>query len=113
LRYTLNQWAELTRFTTAPAVPIHNNLAEQQMKRITLLRKNVLFVATPRGGEAAAILSTLTSTGRRHNISPQAYLTQLLANLPDTPVSQLNQWLPDEWRNTQATPSAAASPAES
>jgi transposase len=111
--YTLNQWAELTLFTTDPDVPLHNNLAEQQMKRIALLRKNSLFVATPRGGETAAILSSLTSTCRRHDINPQTYLTQLLAYLPDTPVSQLDQWLPDEWRKTQATPSAAASPAES
>jgi hypothetical protein len=35
-------------------VPIHNNLAGQQMKRIALHGKNSLFVATPRGGETAA-----------------------------------------------------------
>ncbi len=109
--YTLNQWAELTLFTTDPAVPLHNNLAEQQMKRIALLRKNALFVATPRGGQTAAILSTLTSTCRRHEINPQAYLTQLLANLPDTPVSQLDPWLPDQWRKIHA-PRNAAIPAE-
>jgi len=40
----------------------------------------------------------LTSTCRRHHIDPQRYLTQLLANLPDTPISQLEQWLPDQWR---------------
>ena len=51
--YTLNQWRELTLFTTDPAVPIHNNLAEQQMKRIALLRKNALFAGSPRGGETA------------------------------------------------------------
>jgi transposase len=62
--YTLNQWAELTLFTHDPAVPLHNNLAEQQMKRIALLRKNALFVATPRGGETAAILSTFTVSVR-------------------------------------------------
>lgn len=86
-----------------------NNLAEQQMKRIALLRKNALFAGSVRGGETAAILSSLTSTCRRHNINPQAYLTQLLANLPDTPVSQLDQWLPDEWQKIQAN---AATPAE-
>ncbi len=110
--YTLNQWAELTLFATDPAVPLHNNLAEQQMKRIALLRKNALFVATPRGGETAAILSTFTSTCRRYNLNPQAYLTQLLANLPDTPVSQLDEWLPDQWKKKQAAPRPDASPTE-
>lgn len=98
IQYTLNQWRELTLFLADGAVPIHNNLAEQQMKRIALLRKNALFVATPRGGETAAILSTLTSTCRRHAINPQAYLTQLLTNLPNTPISQLDPWLPASGR---------------
>jgi transposase len=111
IQYTLNQWRELTLFTSDPAVPIHNNLAEQQMKRIALLRKNALFVATPRGGETAAILSSLTSTCRRHEINPQAYLTELLANLPDTPISRVDEWLPDAWKKTRTSRSAA--PAES
>jgi len=103
IQYTLNQWSALTLFVTDPAVPIHNNLAEQQMKRIALLRKNALFVATPGGGETAAILSSLTSTCRRHDINPQAYLTQLLANLPDTPIGDVDQWLPEEWKKTTAS----------
>jgi hypothetical protein len=100
--YALNQWKELTLFTTDAAVPIHNNLAEQEMKRIALLRKNALFVATPNGGRTAAILSSLTSTCRRHGINPQAYLTQLLTNLGDTPVNELDRWLPDRWKTAPA-----------
>jgi len=111
--YTLNQWRELTLFTRDPAVPIHNNLAEQQMKRIALLRKNALFAGSPRGGETAAILSSLTSTCRRHGIDPQRYLTQLLANLPDTPISRLDEWLPDQWQKRQPAPSVDRSLAES
>ena len=106
IAYTLNQWQELTLFLEDGAVPIHNNLAEQQMKRIALLRKNALFVATPRGGETAAILSSFTSTCRRHEINPQAYLTQLFANLPDTPISQLDPWLPDQWKAARTIPPA-------
>ena len=94
-------------FTTDAAVPIHNNLAEQQMKRIALLRKNALFVATPRGGETAAILSSLTSTCQRHGLNPQAYLTQLLANLPDTPVNEIDRWLPEQWKQAQIAEAAA------
>ena len=110
--YTLNQWAELTLFTRDGAVPLHNNLAEQQMKRIALLRKNALFVATPRGGETAAILSSLTSTCRRHGINPQVYLTQLLTNLPDTPVTALDPWLPDHWQQSRSsTPDTTTPPA--
>lgn len=109
IAYVLNQWAELTRFLSDGAVPIHNNLAEQQMKRIALLRKNALFVAAPGGGETAAILSSFSSTCRRHEINPQVYLTQLLANLPDTPVSHIDEWLPDEWKKRQAQAAEASS----
>jgi transposase len=107
--YTLNQWPELTLFLRDGAVPIHNNLAEQQMKRLALLRKNALFVGTPRGGSTAAVISCLTSTCQRHAINPQAYLTQLLANLLDTPMSRLDEWLPDQWKKRSSPPAPADS----
>jgi transposase len=102
VNYTLNQWDELNVFTSDAAVPIDNNVSERQIKRIVLNRKNSLFVGNERGGHTAAILASLTSTCRRHDIDPQRYLTQLLTNLPDTPISQLHQWLPDEWKKRHA-----------
>jgi len=108
--YTLNQWDELNVFVRegpdAGDVPIDNNASEREMKRVVLNRKNSLFVGNPRGGRTAAILSSLTSTCRRHAVDPQRYLTQLLTNLPDTPVSQLDRWLPDEWQRRDTPPPA-------
>jgi hypothetical protein len=107
INYCLNQWTPLTRFLADGAIPIHNNLAEQEMKRTALNRKNSLFVGNERGGQTAAILSSFTSTCRRHGIDPQIYFTQLLTNLPTTPMSQLDQWLPDQWKRRQAPALAA------
>ncbi len=104
--YLLNQWNELNVFTTDGAIPIDNNVSEREMKRICLNRKNSLFVGNERGGQTAAILSSITSTCRRHNIDPQRYLTQLLTNLPATPISQLSNWLPDQWQLRNPSPSA-------
>jgi transposase len=103
--YLLNQWTELKVFTTDGAVAIDNNESEREMKRICLNRKNSLFVGNERGGQTAVILSSFTSTCRRHAIDPQRYLTQLLANLPATPISQISRWLPDRWarRNSSST----------
>jgi hypothetical protein len=84
-------------------VPIDNNVSEREMKRIVLNRKNSLFVGNPRGGRTAAILASLTSTCRRHDIDPQRYITQLLINLPLVPISQLHRWLPDQWKINQDT----------
>jgi transposase len=96
--YALNQWQELNVFSSDGAVPIDNNLSEREMKRVVLNRKNSLFVGNPRGGRTAAILASLTSTCRRHDVDPQLYLTQLLVNLPVTPHAELSAWLPDRWK---------------
>ncbi len=63
-------------------MPIDNNVSEREMKRVVLNRKNSLFVGNPRGGRTAAILASLASTCRRHQVDPQLYFTQLLLNLP-------------------------------
>jgi hypothetical protein len=73
------------------------------MKRVVLNRKNSLFVGKPRGGRTATILSSLTSTCRRHDIDPQLYLTQLLVNLPTLTISQLHTWLPDQWKTSNSS----------
>lgn len=104
--YALNQWQELTVFLFDGAVPIHNNVSEREMKRVVLNRKNSLFVGNARGGRTAAILASLTSTCRRHEVDPQLYLTQLLVNLPTTPISQLATWLPDQWKTRHTAPPA-------
>ena len=107
VNYALSQWEALNVFTTDGAVPIDNNVSEREMKRVVLNRKNSLFVGNPRGGRTAAILASLTSTCRRHEVDPQLYFTQLLVNLPSWPVSDLNAWLPDQWKLAQAARSAA------
>jgi hypothetical protein len=71
------------------------------MKRVVLNRKNSLFVGNARGGRTAAILASLTSTCRRHDLDPQLYLTQLLINLPAARMSELSAWLPDQWKLAQ------------
>jgi transposase len=98
VNYTLGQWPELAVFCTDGAVPIDNNVSEREMKRVVLHRKNSLFVGNARGGRTAAILASLTSTCRRHDVDPQLYFTQLLMNLPQTKISQLSEWLPDQWK---------------
>lgn len=120
IQYALNQWNELSVFVGGAGngaadvpleefgrVPIDNNASEREMKRIVLNRKNSLFVGNERAGRTAAILSSLTSTCRRHDIDPQRYLTQLLINLPVTPLSELPRWLPDEWKRCDPPPPAA------
>jgi len=102
INYALGQWVELNVFCSDGAVSIDNNVSEREMKRVVLNRKNSLFVGNPRGGRTAAILASLTSTCRRHDIDPQLYLTQLLTNLSQVRRSELPNWLPDQWKRLHA-----------
>jgi transposase len=102
VNYALSQWTELNVFCSDGAVSIDNNVSEREMKRVVLNRKNSLFVGNPRGGRTAAILASLTSTCRRHDIDPQLYLTQLLTNLSTVRKRELSNWLPDQWKRLQA-----------
>jgi transposase len=101
IQYALGHWEELNVFVADGAVAIDNNVSEREMKRVVLNRKNSLFVGNARGGHTAAILTSLTSTCRRHDIDPQLYLTQLLVNLPSLRISDLPHWLPDRWKAAQ------------
>ncbi len=108
VNYALGHWEELNVFSTDGAVEIDNNISEREMKRIVLNRKNSLFVGNPRGGRTAAILASLTSTCRRHDVDPQLYITQLLVNLPALRISDLPAWLPDRWKVAQKARLAAS-----
>jgi hypothetical protein len=73
---------------------------QAEKKHAAWSRRSILKAVSKcqRGGHAAAILSSLTSTCRRHSIDTQRYLTQLLTNLPATSMTQLVDWLPDQWK---------------
>jgi transposase len=112
LGYALNHWAALVRYTEAGFLAIDNNVAEREMKRVAVGRKNWLFVGSPQGGQTAAVLFSFTSTCQRLGVEPWAYLQDVLTRLPATPAGELAALLPDHWRvarQTQpATPSSSA-----
>jgi transposase len=68
--YALNNWSALVRYTEAGFLAIDNNVAEREMKRIAIGRKNWLTVGSPRGGQTAAVLFSFTSTCQRLGVEP-------------------------------------------
>jgi hypothetical protein len=97
ITYTLNQWAALNRYTEAGFLAIDNNASERMNKIIALGRKNWLFVGSPPGGEAAAILFSMTATCRRLGMDAFSYLRDVLARLPTQAKEQLDELLPERW----------------
>jgi hypothetical protein len=96
--YALNNWEALRRYTEAGFLAIDNNVAEREMKRIAIGRKNWLSIGSPRGGQTAAVLFSFTSTCQRLGVEPWAYLQDVLTRLPMMPARELAALLPDHWQ---------------
>jgi transposase len=109
LGYALNNWTALIRYTEAGFLAIDNNVAEREMKRIAIGRKNWLFVGSPRGGQTAAVLFSFTSTCQRLDVEPWRYLRDVLERLPSHPPERLGELLPDEWARAQRAEAAEVS----
>ncbi len=101
--YALNQWNALCVYATEGFLAIDNNAAERAMKRVAIGRKNWLFAGNDRAGETTALLYTLIAGAERHGVDPQRYLTGLFARLPFATESDLDQFLPDVWKQAEAT----------
>jgi transposase len=112
--YMINQWAALCVYVTAGFLNIDNNAAERALKRIAIGRKNWLFAGNDAAARSHARLYTLLASAERHGLNPQEYLTSVLAKIGQTPLSQLEQFLPDVWkREAQAGPPAPVGSAAS
>ena len=98
MQYTLNQWDALNRYIDQGYLNIDNNAAERALKRIAIGRKNWLFAGNDDAAANHARLYTLIASAQRHGLDPQAYLTSVLAKISSTPLSEVNQFLPDLWK---------------
>ncbi len=98
IHYCLNNWTELTNYLLDGDLRIDNNLAEQEMKRVAINRKNWLFFGSDRGGEDAEVFMSLISTCRRHNVEPWSYLRDVIEILTKDPNTDLDSLLPNNWK---------------
>jgi transposase len=108
LRYTLNQWNALHRYTETGFLSLDNNATERINKLIARGRANWLFVGSPRGGETAARLLSLVVTCRRLHMDSFLYLRDVFTHLPGLPAARLDELLPNRW--LEAHPEALGLP---
>jgi len=99
VRYTLNQWNELSVFLGDGAIPIDNNETENELRRLTIGRKNWLFVGSTRGGEVAASMYSLVASAARHHLDVWAYVDDCLRKLAGGS-TDYESLLPDAWRTS-------------
>jgi transposase len=102
IQYCLNQWDALCVYTTKGFLAIDNNPAERAMKPVAMGRKNWLFAGNDRAAERMARLLTLVQSAKRHGLDVQRYLSSVLAKIAGTPLSELEQFLPERWKIADA-----------
>lgn len=102
ITYARNQWTALTTYTTQGFLDIDNNASERALKRVAIGRKNWLFAGHDAAAENTARLWSLIASCERQAIDPQRYLTSVLAKISQTPMAELEQFLPDVWKRDDA-----------
>jgi transposase len=97
LSYMRNNWEALKRFLGDGRLPIDNNEAERDLRRVAVGRKNWLFVGSEAGGERTAIILTVVASAHRHDLDVWAYLRDVLERLAKGE-ENLEELLPDVWK---------------
>jgi transposase len=95
--YSLKRWAALVRYLDDPALPIDNNLDEQQIRPWATGRKNWLFAGTLLAGKRSAAIMSLIQSAKLNGHDPHAYLKDALTRLPSHRASDIGSLLPHRW----------------
>ena len=99
LNYLHNRIIELRVFLTEPDVPLDTNHVERALRPIPMGRKNWLFCWTELGAEHVAIIQSLITTCKLHNIDPYVYLTDVLQRISVHPNNLIEQLTPRLWKH--------------
>ncbi len=105
--YLSNQWEALQRYLSDGRLPIDNNQTEQEIRPLTVGRKNWLFLGHPRAAAGRLRLLSVVSSAVRHHLVVHDYLEDVLAKLTDAAQrhprdleldsAYLLDLLPDRW----------------
>ena len=95
IRYSLNRWEALCRFTQDGRLEMSNNAAERAIRSLTLGRRNWTFLGSDSGGERAAVF--FIQSCKLNGVKPEAYLADLIGRVGDHPASRLDDLLPWNW----------------
>ena len=82
LHYLKEQWPNLVNYLMDGRLELSNNLAERSIKPFVMGRKNFLFMNTPGGAEAGAVIYSMIETAKANGLDPYCWLTYLLQTAP-------------------------------
>jgi transposase len=96
--YARNQWGALTRFLEDARLKLDNNIAERQLRRVAVGRKNWLFAGSENGAEHGCVLYSLLATCKLHGVNPFDYLRDVIMRVGNHPARDVLDLNPKAWK---------------
>ena len=96
--YFLKRKKHFKNFLTCAEAQMDNNAAERSIRPLKVGSKNWLFIGSPAGGQACAVITSLLQSARNIGLNPQEYIENVLRRLPYTQKENLDQLLPHKWQ---------------
>ena len=103
ITYAYTRWDNMMRFIDDGRLLLDNNLAENEIRPLTLGRKNYLFCGNHEAAENMAVVCSLLATCRNHDVNPRDYLNDIISRMPyhtKASYGELLQLLPHKWKFT-------------
>jgi hypothetical protein len=102
VRYSLKNWAALTRYCEDGDLSIDNNATERDIRGVAVGRNNWIFFGSDRGGQTAAILRSFTASCQRVGVEPFAWFKDVLSRIATHPINRIAELLPHNWKPVPA-----------
>jgi transposase len=101
IAYVLNHWEGLSVFVEDGRVEMDSNLVENQIRPLTLNRKNSLFAGHDKGAQSWARIASLIGTCKLNGVEPFAYMNATLTAIANGhPQSDIDVLLPWNFHKT-------------
>ena len=103
ITYAYTRWDNMMRYLEDGRLLLDNNLAENEIRPVTLGRKNYLFCGNHEAAENMAVVCSLLATCRNHDVNPRNYQNDVISQMPyhaKASREDLLQLLPHQWKHT-------------
>lgn len=100
--YCLPRWKKLSLYTTDAILNIDNNPVENAIRPVAIGRKNYLFAGSHDAAQRSAMVYSLFSTCRLHNINPYEWLKNILERMHLYTTANIHELLPQNWKKIDA-----------
>ena len=101
ITYAYTRWGNMMHYLEDGRIFLDNNLAENGIRPITLGRKNYLFCGNHDAAQNMAVICSLLTTCKAHDVNPRMYLNSIITDMPykaRATESELLEMLPHKWK---------------